>query len=285
MTEPTTPSGGLEGQSILVTGGGSGIGLGCALRFAADGAHVTVCGRTEERLLAAVEQIRSVAVTGSQIQHVVCDVTDEEQMIQTMRVAAGPTGVIDGVVASAGGNSGLWPVTQVPVEDFRAVMDLNVTGTFLTLKHWARLMAAEGHGSFVGMSSIASPRSHRWFGPYGLAKAAIDTLVELAADELGSSGIRVNSIRPGLTDTELVGFVTAGGDVLESYQDNMPLGRVGTVDDIASLARFLIGPDSTWITGQAISADGGHHLRAGPDYSSLIEPLYSADGLRGIVDS
>jgi NAD(P)-dependent dehydrogenase (short-subunit alcohol dehydrogenase family) len=285
MTEPTTPSGGLEGQSMLITGGGSGIGLGCARWFAADGANVTICGRTEEKLTAAVEEIRGVGATGIQVQHVVCDVTDEDQVAEAVDVAAAPTGVVDGVVASAGGSAGLWPISQIPVEDFRSVMELNVTGTFLTLKHWSRLMASAGHGSFVGMSSIAAPRSHRWFGPYGVAKAAIDALVELAADELGPSGIRVNSIRPGLTDTELVGFVTAGGDVLENYQQNMPLRRVGTVEDIAGLARFLIGPDSTWITGQAISADGGHHLRAGPDYSSLIEPLYGADGLRGVVDS
>ena len=284
MSEPTTPSGGLEGFAVLVTGGGSGIGLGCAQRFATDGAHVTVCGRTEDRLVEAAAQIRSTAAPGVEIQQIVCDVTDEDQVASAVALAAAPTGQIDGVVASAGGGSGLWPLTQVPAEDFRSVMDLNVTGTFLTLKHWARLMASKGRGSFVGMSSIAASRSHRWFGPYGVAKAAIDALVELAADELGPSGLRVNSIRPGLTDTELVGFVTAGGDVLDDYRGNMPLGRVGTVDDIASLARYLIGPESTWVTGQAISADGGHHLRSGPDYSSLIEPLYGADGLRGIVE-
>lgn len=285
MTEPTTPSGGLEGFSTLITGGGSGIGLGCARRFAADGAHVTICGRTEDRLVDAADEIRSVGAADVEVRHIVCDVTDEDQVAAAIALAAEPTGVVDGVVASAGGSAGLWPITQIPVEDFRSVMELNVTGTFLTLKHWARLMASAGAGSFVGMSSVAAPRAHRWFGPYGVAKAAIDTLVELAADELGPSDLRVNSIRPGLTDTELVGFVTAGGEVLDNYRQNMPLGRVGTVDDIASLARFLIGPDSSWITGQAISADGGHHLRAGPDYSSLIQPLYGDDGLRGVVES
>ena len=120
----------------------------------------------------------------------------------------------------------------------------------LTIKHAARPMAAAGGGSIVGISSIASTRTHRWFGAYGVGKEGIDHICQLAADELGASGVRVNCIQPGLVDTELVAFVTAGGPVLDSYFENMPIARVGTVEDIASLARFLVGPESTWITGQ-----------------------------------
>ena len=109
-------------------------------------------------------------------------------------------------------------------------------------------------------------------------------MCKLAADELGASGIRVNCIQPGLVDTELVAFVTAGGPVLDSYFENMPIRRVGTVEDVADLARFLVGPESTWITGQAIGVDGGHHLRAGPDYGSIVEPVYGADAMRGLVE-
>jgi NAD(P)-dependent dehydrogenase (short-subunit alcohol dehydrogenase family) len=144
-------------------------------------------------------------------------------------------------------------------------------------------MAAAGGGSIVGISSIASSRTHRWFGAYGVGKAGIDHVCKLAADELGASGVRVNCIQPGLVDTDLVSFVTAGGPVLESYFENMPIPRVGTVDDIAAAVRFLVGPESTWITGQVIGVDGGHHLRAGPDYSSVLEPLYGPEAMRGIV--
>ena len=87
-----------------------------------------------------------------------------------------------------------------------------------------------------------------------MGKAGIDHVCRLAADELGASGVRVNCIQPGLVDTELVAFVTAGGPVLDSYLENMPIARVGTVDDVAALARFLVGPESTWITGQNPSA-------------------------------
>jgi NAD(P)-dependent dehydrogenase (short-subunit alcohol dehydrogenase family) len=111
----------------------------------------------------------------------------------------------------------------------------------------------------------------------------VDHLVRLAADELGASNVRVNCIRPGLTRTDLVSLITDGGPVLEDYMENTPLARIGEVSDVAALTRFLLGPDSTWITGQVINVDGGQMLRRGPDFCSMLEPVYGADGLRGVV--
>ena len=275
---------GLEGYATLITGGGSGIGLGCAVRFAADGAHVTICGRSAERLEQAAETIREKAADGVEVQWIPTDVTDEEQVIAAIELAATPTGLVDGVVASAGGGHGLYPLTQIPLESWQQTIDLNLTGTFLCIKHWARLMAPHGRGSFVGMSSIAGQQTHRWFGPYGPAKAGIEALCDTAADELGASGLRFNSIRPGLTDTDLISFVTAGGPVLDSYLAQTPLARYATVDDIAGLARYLLGPDSAFVTRQNIAVDGGISLRGGPDYSGMLEGLYGAEALRGIVE-
>lgn len=283
MTHGSRPRGGLEGYGALVTGGGSGIGLGCARRFVTDGAAVTICGRTEERLAAAVESLRADAGDVT-VQYVVADVTDEEAITAAVAAATRPTGALDAVVACAGGSETLGPLVTMDTEAWRRTIDLNITGTMLTIKHAARVMARAGHGSIVGISSIASSNVHRWFGPYGVGKAGIDHLCMLAADELGASGVRVNAIRPGLVDTELVGFVTAGGAVLEDYLECMPLARVGTVEDIAAMARFLVGPESTWVTGQCIGVDGGHHLRRGPDYRSVLEPAFGADALRGLVD-
>jgi NAD(P)-dependent dehydrogenase (short-subunit alcohol dehydrogenase family) len=276
-------TGGLGGTAMLVTGGGSGIGLGCASRFARDGAHVTICGRSEERLVSAAEQIRAAAAEGVTITHVVADVTDEDQIAAAVAAAAGPTGTLDGVVACAGGSETLGPITQMDAAAWRRTIDLNITGTMLTIKHAAARMAGAGHGSIVGISSIASSNVHPWFGAYGPGKAGIDHVCQLAALERGASGVRVNSIRPGLVDTDLVGFITAGGEVLDDYFACMPISRVGTVDDVAALARFLVGPESTWLTGQAINVDGGHSLTRGPSYRAIVEPLYGADALRGIV--
>jgi len=272
----------LKDTSALVTGGGSGIGLGCALRFAADGAHVVIAGRSEDRLRGAVAEIEKVAAPGARVAYAVADVTDEEHVVAAVAKAAEP-GPLRAVVASAGGNSTMGPLTQIDTARWRDTVELNLTGTMLVLKHTARLMAAGGGGSFVAISSIASSTTHRWFGAYGVSKAGIDHLVRLAADELGASGVRVNSILPGLVATDMVDTVTQGGPVLDDYMLCTPLGRVGETEDISALAAFLVGPESTWITGQNINVDGGHHLRRGPDFRAFMEPVFGADGLRGIV--
>ena len=274
--------GALAGTGALVTGGGSGIGLGCAKRLAADGAAVTICGRTPDKLEAAAKEIRAVAAAGAEVRTVAADVTDEADVERAV-AAACDGAVLRAVVASAGGSSTVGPITQVDATAFRNTLELNVVGTFLTLKHTARAMVANGGGSFVAVSSIASSNTHRWFGAYGPAKAGIEKLCEMAADELGASGVRVNVIRPGLVDTELVAGVLASDEVLNDYLECMPLGRVGTPDDVANLARFLVGPESSWITGQTVNCDGGHSLRRGPDFRAFFEPLFGADGLRGVV--
>ncbi|MGZ6965111.1 MAG: SDR family oxidoreductase [Acidimicrobiia bacterium] len=284
MTTSPASAGNLEGFAALVTGGGSGIGLGCARRLVSDGATVTICGRTEDRLAAACEELAALASDSATVQYAVADVTDEDAIAAAVARACEPTGTLVATIACAGGSETLGPITQMDTAAWRRTIDLNITGTMLTIKHAARPMAAAGGGSIVGISSIASSRTHRWFGAYGVGKEGIDHVCKLAADELGASGVRVNCIQPGLVDTELVAFVTAGGPVLDSYFENMPIPRVGTVDDVAALARFLVGPESTWITGQVIGVDGGHHLRAGPNYQSIVEPIYGTDALRGIVD-
>lgn len=96
-------------------------------------------------------------------------------------------------------------------------------------------------------------------------------LTRSAAEELGEHGIRVNSVQPGIVDDELMAFITGGGKLLDNYIEGMPLGRVGTVEDIAEAVRFLAGPESSWITGANLPIDGGHHLRAGANYGLLFE--------------
>lgn len=278
----SVPRGGLEDLAILVTGGGSGIGLGCARRFLRDGAHVTICGRSADRLEGA-RRVLEPEVAGGSLRTIAADVTDEDAVVAAVAMAGEATGRLDGVVASAGGSESIGPVTQLDADAFRRTLDLNVTGTMLVLKHAARRMVAAGGGSFVGISSIAASNTHRWFGAYGPAKSGIDMLCMQAADELGPSGVRVNVIRPGLVDTELVGFVTAGGPVLDDYLSCMPISRVGTPDDIAAMARFLLGPESTWVTGQLLNVDGGNSIRRGPDYSGVFRDVYGDDGLRGVV--
>ena len=287
MTDATGSTTGIAGYTALVTGGGSGIGLGTATRLVADGAHVTICGRTESRLAAAVDVLGGIAAEASAVgrpvgsaRYVVADVTVEEQVAAAVTEAASPRGHLDVLFANAGGSLTMGPMTDADLGSVRATIDLNMVGTFLCLKHGAPLMSAgvgEGvdggaapGGSFIGMSSGAGRFPHRYLWAYGAAKAGIDMLCKYAAEEFGHAGIRVNSVQPGIVDDELMEFITAGGPLLDDYLAEMPVSRLGTVEDIAAAVRFLAGPESDWITGESLSIDGGHHLRRGANYGLLL---------------
>lgn len=276
----TTPGGGLAGYSALVTGGGSGIGLATAIRFALDGALVTICGRTEQKLadaVAAIDRATSDDRSGTgggtgtpAARYVVADVTVEEQIAAAVAAAAEPTGRLDILFACAGGSHHMGPMLDADVAAVRATVDLNLIGSFLSLKHAAATMRRTDGGSVVLMSSGAGRFPHRWLWAYGMSKAGIDSLCGYAAEELGGDGIRVNAVQPGIVDDELMSFITAGGPLLDDYLAQMPISRLGTVEDVAAAVRFLAGPESGWITGECLSVDGGHHLRRGADYSLLF---------------
>jgi NAD(P)-dependent dehydrogenase (short-subunit alcohol dehydrogenase family) len=135
----------------------------------------------------------------------------------------------------------------------------------------------------VAISSVAAAVTHRFMATYCVSKVALDGLVRNAADELGVAGIRVNSVRPGIVPTELAAPLEADDHVRNDYLDQMPVRRLGTVEDVAGLVRFLAGPESGWITGQNISVDGGHWLRRGPDIEPWIRAGWGDDAAEGRV--
>lgn len=265
-------TGELDGYGVLVTGGGTGIGKACAAALAVDGAAVTICGRTESKLEAAAEEIRAAGISGT-VGHVVCDVTDEAQVSETLNAAKAVTGTLNGVVANAGGGGGMGPYHLLDTEEFVRVLHLNVLGTMLCVKHAVPMLRDAGGGSFVGMSSIAGHITHQWFGAYPVAKAGIEAMMRNAADEFGPSNIRFNAIRPGFIATEIMEGVPRDSEVYDSYIENTPMGGVGEPSDVGDLARFLIGPGSRWITGQCINVDGGHALRRGPQFTQFLAGL------------
>jgi NAD(P)-dependent dehydrogenase (short-subunit alcohol dehydrogenase family) len=287
VTDAPTHTDGIAGFNALVTGGGSGIGLGTAARLVRDGAHVTICGRTEEKLVAAVADLAGVASAAGadggpqgSARYVVADVTVEEQVAAAVAEAAAPRGHLDILFANAGGSFHMGPIVSADIAGVRATVDLNLIGTVVCLKHGAPLMAAgvgEGvdgapavGGSFIGMSSGAGGFPHRYLWAYGASKAGIDMLCRSAAEELGHTGMRVNTVQPGIIDDELMAFITAGGPLLDDYLAEMPISRTGTVDDVAGAVRYLAGPESAWVTGVSFPVDGGHHLRRGADYGLLF---------------
>jgi NAD(P)-dependent dehydrogenase (short-subunit alcohol dehydrogenase family) len=270
-------------RTFLVTGGGSGIGKGVAAGLAAAGASVMIVGRNADRLAAAVEEIDALKANGGAIRYEPADVTNEDEATRAVDAATAWHGRLHGVVHCAGGSETIGPITQIDSELWRRTVDLNINGTMYVLKHSARELVRGGGGSFVGISSIAASNTHRWFGAYGVSKSAVDHLMKLAADELGPSWVRVNSIRPGLIRTELVAPVLQSPELSEDYRLCTPLPRPGEVEDVANLAMFLLSDAASYVTGQVINVDGGLILRRGPDYSAMLEPVFGADGLRGVV--
>jgi 7-alpha-hydroxysteroid dehydrogenase len=275
----------LADRTFIVTGGGSGIGKGVAATIVASGGDVVLVGRNADRLAAAKDEIEAQSDDGAgEVSYEPADVTNEDEVDRMVQAATTWRGRLNGVVHCAGGSETIGPITQVDSEAWRRTVDLNVNGSMYVLKHSAREMVRGGGGSFVGISSVAASNTHRWFGAYGVSKSAIDHLMQLGADELGASWVRVNSIRPGLIRTELVALVLDSPELSEDYRVSTPLPRVGEVTDIANAAVFLLSDAASWITGQVINVDGGQLVRRGPDYSAMLEPIFGADGLRGVVN-
>ena len=263
----------LEGRSVIVTGGGTGIGAACARRAAQEGALVTICGRTESRLEATGHRVRSA---GGEVRTVVADVTVEGDVARLIAAAVEFGGGLHGLVANVGGGGGLAPYHRQGVDEFIRVLHLNLVSTMLCIKHAVPHLADGGVGSFVGMSSIAGHVTHRYFGAYPVAKAGIESMIKNAADEYGGAKVRFNAIQPGFIATEVMEGIERGGPVWNSYVEQTPLGDVGQPDDIADVARFLLSDESRWITGQTLAVDGGHCLRAGPDYASYVQRTFDS---------
>ncbi|MEV0634225.1 SDR family oxidoreductase [Streptomyces sp. NPDC050619] len=261
----------LENHSIVVTGGGSGIGRAIARRLVNDGATVTICGRRADILEATAAELNSACSGPGRVLAIAVDVTDERAMGEAVARAAEAGNGVTGAVANAGGSGQMRLLHEISAADIASVLNLNVVGTFNLLKFTVPLMIERRGGSFVGISSGAAAQTSRYFGAYTAAKAAVDVLLRNAADEYGGRLVRFNSVRPGFTMSEkMASLVPADDPVRESYVVNTPLPGVGEMTDVANLVRFLLGPEARWITGEAIAVDGGNNMRTGPDISSMI---------------
>jgi NAD(P)-dependent dehydrogenase (short-subunit alcohol dehydrogenase family) len=250
----------LEGKQAVVVGGGSGIGLGTARLLARDGAAVTIAGRTEEKLRQACA---SLAGEGLTVGSAVCDANVADDVRAAVDTAS-DSGRLDIAVVVPGGGS-YSPVLLYGDDQFSTEVDANVRPVFLLLKYAGQAMVRAGGGSFVAVSSTAAVFSARFLASYSAGKAAVDQLVRVAADELGEAAIRVNSVQPGLTRTPGTAGLFSNQDVIDEFLAGQALPRSGEVDDIAQAIRYLSGPESSWVTGQLLTVDGGHTLRAFPD--------------------
>ncbi|TDC57565.1 SDR family oxidoreductase [Actinomadura sp. KC345] len=244
----------MDGKHALITGAGSGIGLECARALSRAGAAVTLVDVAED----AVE--KNAGELGGGAHALVADVTDEERLEQAIRAAADASGPLH-VAVNAAGSGTFGVVTELPLSEWRRVIDLNLTGVFLSVKHEARLMA-DG-GSIINIASLNARRPAAGFAAYCASKSGVEMLTKVAAMELGPRGIRVNAIAPGLVDTPLTAAIT-GTEAEQEYLENTPLGRTGAPADIASVVLFLAGDGSAWMTGDLLLVDGGAHTMRYP---------------------
>jgi NAD(P)-dependent dehydrogenase (short-subunit alcohol dehydrogenase family) len=258
--------GALAGQRAVVVGGGSGIGLGSARVLARDGALVTIVGRTEQKL---VDAATTLAGEGLDVAHCVCDALDGASVRDAVDAASDDERRLQIAVVVPGGG-GITPVLLFDDDEFSQQVDNNVRPVFLFLKYAGQAMLRGGGGSFVAISSTAAVFSAKYLASYSAGKAAVDQLVRVAANELGPLGIRVNSVQPGMTQTPATEVAFRNEKMMAAFLAEQPIQRHGQVEDIAQAVRYFAGPESSWVTGQLLTVDGGNTLRSFIDYQTLI---------------
>lgn len=242
----------------FVTGGGTGIGFACAAAIVEGGGSVVIAGRREAPLQAAVELL------GSRASFVQCDVAKDADVEAALAAVKERHSALH-LAVNAAGTGAVGSVLNGPTDDFERVMQTNLTGAYRCIRAEAKLMNASGGGSIVSISSIAGTHTHHWMTAYCVSKAGLNMLTRCAADDLGKHGIRVNAVAPGLVPTDLAAGLVGNEETVQEYLRRMPVSRLGTTEDIANSVAFLLSEESGWVTGLVLPADGGHHLRQGPD--------------------
>ena len=252
----------LEGTVALVTGGGSGIGLGIAKALAAVGARVALAGRRQEVIEAAAEEIRDDGGEALAIQADVAQEDDAERLVETV---AGELGALHVLVNNAG-IARVGPLAEMTSESIDAVIDVDLKGPIWMIRAALPELSRHqesGGASVINISSSVTLNVVPNYSVYSAAKAGLDMLTRCLARDLAPMRIRVNAINPGVVETQIFATMmpeNAVSRALRSMAAETPLGRVGLPSDVAGLAVYLAGPASSWMTGAVIALDGGISL-------------------------
>lgn len=258
---PTRENQPLHQRVALITGGGSGIGRGIALAFAGAGARVAITGRRREPLDACVEEIEAAGGQGLAITGDVSNADDARRMVaETVEAFGGLHVLVNNAGVARGG-----PLERTSDEDVDAVVDIDLKGPIYVTR--SALPALKKHrdsggGAVINISSSVTFMATRNFSVYSAAKAGLDMLTRCWALDWGEHRIRVNAICPGVVETPIFSTMPPEKvqELMDGFAQQTPLGRVGNPTDIADLALFLAGPQTPWVTGAVIPADGGLSL-------------------------
>jgi len=270
LIETYLPKQSFKGKTVFVTGGGSGINLGIGKNFAALGANLGICGRNRERLDGAAAELRAL---GADVVAEVADVRDYQALQNAVQRCQSELGAIDVLVCGAAGNFPI-PAEKLSPNGFKSVIDIDLLGSFNACRAaFDQLRTSRGCVIFIsaGMSYVPYPYQVH----VGAAKAGIDNMMKNLALEWGKYGIRCNSIVPGpIEGTE--GMRRLGGDGQAALRGSaIPLGRLGTVDDIGQAAVFLACGLAAFVTGTTLIVDGGQNLAGCAPFMAAIEAMQS----------
>jgi 3-oxoacyl-[acyl-carrier protein] reductase len=247
----------LEGKIALVTGASKGIGASIAKHLAAAGATVVVNYASSKK--GADQVVAEITENGGKAIAVQADVSKKVEIERLFAETKKAYGKLDILVNNAGVYD-FAPLEGITEEFFHKQFNLNVLGLLLTTQAGVKLFGEAG-GSVINISSIVSTLAPPGASVYSGTKGAVDTITKSLAKELGARKIRVNSINPGLVETEgtaTLGATSAESDMRKQYEAQAPLGRIGKPQDIATVAVFLASPDAAWVTGESWFVSGGH---------------------------
>jgi NAD(P)-dependent dehydrogenase (short-subunit alcohol dehydrogenase family) len=239
---------------ILITGALTGIGRATALAFAKTGARLVVSGRRAAEGKALEIELQKL---GAEAVFVQADVRHEEEVRRLIDQTVARFGRLDAAVNNAGTEGQPGPIVGQTAESYAATFDTNVLGTLLSLKHELRAMTAQKSGSIINISSTYGHRGAANASLYTASKHAVEGLTKSAALEAASSGVRVNAVAPGPTDTGMLDRFTGTPEKKAALVSGVPLGRVGKPADIAHMIVFLASDAASFVTGEIVSVNGG----------------------------
>ena len=244
----------MKNKVILITGALTGIGRATALAFAREGAHVAVCGRHDDAGNALVTELRAVGVEAEYIR---ADVRDEDDIRSLVDKTVSRFGRLDVAVNNAGTEGKPGPVTEQSAESYAATFDTNVLGTLLSMKHELRVMLPQGSGSIVNVSSAYGSVGAAGASVYVASKHAVEGMTKSAALEVAGTGVRVNVVAPGTTDTGMLTRFTNTDENKAALVSTVPVKRLATPEEIAHVIVFVASANASYMTGASIPVDGG----------------------------
>ena len=239
---------------VLITGALTGIGRATAIAFAKEGASLVVAGRREDAGRQLATELRAL---GAEAEFIRADVRHEDEVRELVDRTVARFGRLDVAVNNAATEGQVGPITDQTEESYAATFDTNVLGVILSMKHEVRVMLAQGSGSIINISSTYGHEGAAGASIYVGSKHAVEGITKSVALEIAKSGIRVNGVAPGPTDTGMLTRFTGTPENKAALVAGVPMGRLGLSEELANAIVFIASEEASYITGHILNVDGG----------------------------